>query len=103
MKPKIVDISSFLSTLPDPNVEKRRESGSATPTASTSPGKLIDRVLASLASGPKSLKEMIQSGEQFSDLLAAIQQLQSLGYVEHREGDKFGLTESGNQANTAAS
>jgi hypothetical protein len=102
MKPKIVDISSFLSNLPDPSVtDKRSDSGRAAPAAS--PGKLIDRVLASLASGPKSLKEMIQSGEQFSDLLAAIQQLEALGYVEHREGDKFGLTESGNQANTAAS
>ena len=105
---KTIDLSPFLESLPDMGNEGNAAAVRGTANAPTgvrdSSIKPVDRILTSLASGPKPLKELILPGEQFSDLLTAVQQLQTLGYVEHQIGDdSFRLTTSGLQAKTATS
>jgi hypothetical protein len=83
----------FLETLTDPGATGPSARDRA-PASPVSP--LVDRTIAALRDGPKSVSALVAPPDEgISDVLSALQILQSLGYVTGREGDTFELTVAG--------
>jgi len=70
----------------------------SSPGSSLSAAQLLDRCIALLKAGPRSLKDLLLPGDSFSAVFGAVQQLQDIGYVERAEGDMFRLTDRGREA-----
>ncbi|HEY4943880.1 MAG TPA: hypothetical protein VII56_20795 [Rhizomicrobium sp.] len=110
VKPKDIDITPFLKTIPNRGGDESAKQSGVAPTARQSQvppstargwtsGQVADVVLTTLRTGgPTSIKALLQPGMPFGTMLDSLKQLQSLGYVEQLDGDVFKLTDSGHEA-----